>query len=221
MNDLLVVMAASCMHGTMALYCEQLTEAGIEWRIMDNRDNPNLNGGGNLGYRVKKFREWATMFQQYEKLIFSDAFDVTFYGTKEEVIEKIPADHILHAAEKNCYPDPSVAPRIGVPGPWRFANGGLVAGTPQTFAEWCFAAEVHPRYNPRVLDQQFLNECVAEQSLLCDIDHRTELFFCLFGGYEELSWENGIPINTLYDTRPKFLHCQWQVGRDRSLQETR
>ena len=214
MNDLIVLMGASEVHGTMTTYLRQLSEAEIEWRSVDVSDRPNQNGGGNLGYRVKIFRSLATQFAHYEKLIFSDAFDVTFYGSKEDVFKKIPKDYVLHAAEKNCYPDPSMAERITGRTPWRFANGGLAAGTPQAFLEWCEAVETHPHYNPEMLDQQFLNERVAEGSPLCRIDSETKLFYCLFGGYDELDFASGMPINTACCTFPNFCHANGKWTAD-------
>lgn len=218
-------MGASEVHGTMKEYLWQLEEAGIDTRIVDVSDRPNQNGGGNLGYRVKIFRQLAEQNSDYQFLVFSDAFDVTFYGTKAGVISKIPTDHILHAAEKNCYPDPQVAHRIVHRTPWCFVNGGIAAGTPQSFLEWCAEAEKHHLFRPEQLDQQFLNEMVAERSMLCVIDDRTELFYCLFGGYDELDFERGMPVNTLLGTRPNFCHAngKWTADemfarRERSLQ---
>lgn len=222
-NDLLVVMGATGMGGTMQTYIDQLTTAGIEHRVENCSDKPNLDGGGNLGYRVKKFRELANRYSDYERLVISDAFDVTFYGTKEDVLAKIPMDRLVHAGEKNCYPPEAIS--LPVPGvsPWRYANGGLVAGTPSCFLDWCAYTERHPQYNPECLDQYFLNLQISE-GVGCLPDDRTELFFCLYGGYDELDFENGLPVNTLYGTHPNFLHANggWETRsmeyrRQRSL----
>jgi hypothetical protein len=148
---------------------------------------------------------------------------VTFYGNKEEVIGKIPTDCILHGAEKNCYPDPSMADRIEKRTPWCFANGGLAAGTPENFLMWCRDAEKNLRYRREMLDQEFLNILLAEGSLL--IDDTTDLFYCLFCGYDELEFDRGHPVNTLCETRPNFIHAngKWPAyeawaKRERSLQ---
>jgi len=47
---------------------------------------------------------------------------------------------------------------------------------------------------------------VAEGSDLARIDSQTSLFFCLYGGYNELEFNQGIPINLLYETHPQFVH---------------
>jgi hypothetical protein len=206
-SDLLVIAGASAEHGTLPEYRRQLAAAGIDLHMADISDRPNMNGGGNLGFRVRVFERLARQFAHVPFLIFSDAFDVLFFGSMESVIARIPPTHLLHAAEKNCYPDLAMANRIADTGPWRFANGGLVAGTPQSFLAWCEAAPRHPAYNPEMLDQQFLNILVSEDSPLCVLDSRTELFMCLYGGYEELNFANGEPVNTLYGTWPSFIHC--------------
>lgn len=205
-SDLLVIMGATQEHGTMRLYMSQLAAAGIEYRVEDGSDKPNANSGGNLGYRVNKFRELANRYSDCERLVISDAFDVTFYGTKEDVISKIPMDKLLHAGEKNCYPPEACSLPIPDRGPHRYANGGLVAGTPENFLHWCCYTERHPLYNPECLDQYFLNLEVSEE-VGCIPDYRTELFFCLYGGYQELEFEKGIPVNTMYGTHPQFLHA--------------
>lgn len=214
MSEVIVIVGASEMHGTLPLYLKQLSEAGIDTHIHDCSDKPNINGGGNLEYRVRKFRDFALEFRDYQFMVISDAFDVTFYGTKADLIAKIPHGYLLHAAEKNCYPPECHKMPIPDAGPHRYANGGIVAGTPEAFLAWCKAAEQHPHYNPGALDQWFLNLLVAEGSPLGVIDSKTDLFYCLFGGYEELGFVNGLPQNDMYATRPQFLHANGKWTAD-------
>src|SRR5580658_1475801 len=101
-NQLIVVMGSSCVAGTMDLYLSQLLEAYIPYHIEPITDIPPL--GFNLGFKIEWLRKFAQRFSDYENIVFSDAWDVTFYGTKEDAISKIPTDHVLFAAEKNCYP---------------------------------------------------------------------------------------------------------------------
>lgn len=205
--SIIVITGASDLnHGTFPLYREQLSTAGIPLAVVDISDKPNLNGGGNLGYRVKKFREIASSFSHYERLVITDAFDMTFYGTKEDVISKIPMDRLIHAGEKNCYPPEACSLPIPARGPWSYANGGAVAGTPACFFDWCTYTERHPLYNPDCLDQYFLNLQISE-GVGCLPDHRTELFFCLYGGYNELNFEHEMPVNRFYGTQPNFIHA--------------
>lgn len=209
MKDVIVIFGATGMHGTLPLYLGQLQAAGIDVFMHDASDRPNQNGGGNLGYRVEVFRKYARLYREYEFIIFTDGFDMTFWGTKKSLLAKLDGRFLIHAAEKNCYPDPQVA--VSIPArlnsPWRFANGGWVAGTPVDFELWCEAAEKHRFYDPNFLDQRFLNLLLVEGKGLCEIDDTTQLCFCLFGGYDELQFVHGYPVNTMFDTYPLFLHA--------------
>jgi len=205
MNDLIVIMGATQVRGLMNMYLSQLKDAGIETHVLDCSDKPNLNGGGNLGYRVKIFRQLANQFRDYEKMVVSDAFDICFFGQKSDVLAKIPTDRLIHAAEKNCYPDESCFLPIPDNGPWRYANGGLVAGTPEHFDHWCTYTERHPLYDPTMLDQHMLNIQVSE-GVGCLPDYRTDLFYCAFGEQGELEFEKSVPVNRIYETHPAFVH---------------
>lgn len=207
MNDLLVISGATCEYGTLPLYRKQLADAGIEHYVEQLNPDDVGGSGGNLAYKVKMLRKWANQFSHYERLVFTDAFDVTFYGTKEELIKKVPIDYVLWAAEKNCYPELAIADRIAGDTPWRYANGGCLCGSPQSVLDWCSAAESHPIYAPAALDQWFYNQLLMQGDPLIHIDSHTELFFCLFLGYSELEFEKGKPINTLCGTSPLFLHA--------------
>ena len=204
MPDLLVVMGATKVRGTMNLYMRQLSDAGIE---VYARDISGLDAPFNLGMKIEYMRWAGSMFSHYEKLVLSDSFDVTFHVFRNSVLRKIPDDGVLWAAEKNCYPDKSIEDRIPNVGPRRFANGGLLCGTPRAIVEWANAAQSHPGYRADMLDQEFLNERLAESSPLCRIDSRAEIFCCLYGGYEELEFNNGIPRNRDTGTSPNFLHA--------------
>lgn len=207
MEELIVVMGCSAIRGTMPLYIRQLSAAGIPVHLEDVSDAANLNGGGTLQEKVNYLRRIANRFYKYRRIVVTDAFDVTFYGSREALIARIPNSGLLWGAEKNCYPDPSIARHIPARTPWRFANGGMVCGTPEAFIGWASAAETDRDFNGNMLDQQFLNICVARQSILCRIDDVTNLFFCLFGGYEELEFRSGFPLNTLCQTSPLFIHA--------------
>jgi hypothetical protein len=204
-DDLLVVMPASCIHGTMTLYLHQLRKAGIDFLIMPPLETANLGG------RIGRTKQVAKEFSQYRYLICSDAFDVVFFGSKAEVLGKMPDHGVMQAAEKNCWPEP-----LDIQGstPWRYVNGGLSTGTPRSFLSWCDAVERHPEYDPNLIDQTFFNRQLLESSPLCVLDSRTDVFFCLHKGYEELQFRAGHPVNTLCDTRPNFIHGngKWETG---------
>lgn len=219
MNDLLVITACTGETGTLSLYRRQLADANIDFYV----EPLEPFFATDFGATLTRFRNWSTKFAEYERLVFSDGFDVLFYGTREDVISKIPMDHVLMAAEKNCYPDSSIAQsiidRYPDRGPHCFANGGLLAGTPKAIYEWSDNLEKHPLYLPCLINQGFYNTLLAEGSDLCRLDYTTSLLYCLYPVYAELEFEKGLPVNTLYGTHPHFLHANGRCPVDEMLQK--
>ena len=214
-SDLLVVMGASCTAGSMPVYLKQLEDAKIDYYVKPLNPSDVGGSGGDLAYKVRTIREFANQFNYYERIVMTDAFDVTlFCDDRDRLIQRIPTDHVLWAAEKNCYPDPSIADKIPDRGLHRFANGGMLCGSPASLLDWCARAEVHPMYVCNGLDQYFYNLLLSANDPLMVIDHQTELFFCLFRGYPELEFEKGYPVNTTYGTRPSFIHANGHAGTE-------
>ncbi len=225
MKDLLVIVGCTRENGLLPLYRQQLTDAGIDLHVENFSNIPGIERGGELGWAVQQQRRLVEKFLDYEKLVITDAWDVVFYGTKEDVLKKIPEDKVLLGAERNCYPDPSLAGRMPGTTPWRYVNGGMSAGTPENYLRWFEKLERHPWFVPGCLNQAFYNELRAQGSELTPIDEQTELFYCFFLEVNELQWENGLPVNTVLGTRPNFLHFngKWEsashfANRERSLQ---
>lgn len=214
---MIVVTSASEIRGTMQTYVRQLSAAGIEVCLVHPSELACEYFHGSIGLKLRIFRKYAERFKDHDFIIFSDAFDVTFYGTRKDLLDRIPVSYVLQAAERNFHP-PDVGSAENVPGdgPWKFANGGLVAGTPSAFLVWADACERHPNYDPHMIDQGFMNKCLIE-GYECgwQIDSATNLFFCLYGGYEELAFERERPLNTLYGSRPLFVHANGSWNTDR------
>jgi hypothetical protein len=206
MKDLLVIMGASREAGTMKTYREQLTRAGIDshiWQVLD------WDESSYLGFQCRKFIELARQFIfEYRLLIFTDAWDVTFFGKKDDVIRKIPLDRVLWGAERNCFPDQSLAAKMPGDTAWKFVNGGMMAGTPENVIEFFTQVSAQPGYNPNLLNQGFFNTLKYNHSPLIHTDDRTKLFYCLYGEKNELRFDsNGNPQNSSFDTQPNFIHA--------------
>lgn len=206
MNDLVVITGCTSPQRLLPAYIESVQRAGIDMHVESGLVIDNMGAGGAFGWGIEFHRRMVRQFSHYQKIVITDAFDVLFYGTKEDALRKIPDDYVLLAGEKNCYPNPGL--REGYPGstPWRFVNGGMLAGSPQAILAWYDRIVALPEYRPTCLNQELYNNLVHAGADWFHIDERTELFFCLFGGYEELEFENGIPVNTLCGTKPNFIH---------------
>ena len=206
MKDLLVVLSCSGSSGLSETYRQQLTDAGIEFSFNIIGEIPNANSGGCLEYKLEMLRQYCRRFYDYERLIFSDVWDVLFYGRKEDVIRKIPLDRMIQGAERACYPEYHLGGLIRGVTPWRYANGGFQAGSPQAILEWCDRAQESSYYAPEEIDQRFLNRLLAYTPEMVALDSKTQLVYCLAGEAGELEFVRGMPRNTLCDTWPNFLH---------------
>jgi hypothetical protein len=205
----------------MQLNLTQQEAAGIECVVHPLTDIPTAGGiPWKREYYIKRHSEIACRYADYERLVITNAWDVTFYGTPEDVIRKVPMDRVLVGAGRESWPDCSI--RDITPGitPWKFSNGGLTAGAPTNILAFADALEDHPKYEAGMWDQGMLNITLADRTAPFQLDCRTELFFCLFDGYPELDFERGLPVNTLCGTRPNFIHANgnWPI---QELQEKR
>ena len=205
-KDLLVTMYCTNPKHLFDQYMQQLKTAGIDIYVERVTSFPNENSGGTAAWKVESFRRRALMFRDYEKIVYTCAWDMLFYGTKAEVMAKIPDDGVILGAERNCYPDADLAPKFKGDTPWRFVNGGPMAGSPQAILDWLDAFEHHPLYRPQEIDQRILNWMRAEDSPLTPLDDCTELFYCLAAEQGDLDFERGLPVNKLCGTHPNFLH---------------
>ncbi len=221
MNELIVITGSSLppsdpRTGTLKLYLEQLSMAGIQTHLVSHTDVPKSEGGapGTLEFFIKSIRQVAHQFSDYKRLVITDGWDVVFFGTKGDVIRKIPMDKCLIGAAKECYPwELAKRNKTSEDTDRMYANGGLLAGTPESILKLVDAMANHPKYRPRLENQGMMNIMLKEKADAFYCDHRTELFFTLYDGYPELEFENGIPINTMYGTRPQLLHANghWQT----------
>jgi hypothetical protein len=214
MKDVLVSMAVSRVEGMLTENLRRLSAGGITVNL------EAIEGQSfTISNKLRHIQRLAKKFADYQFLLLSDGWDVLFYGTKEELLKRIPTDRVMWAAEKNCWPDPDLEDKVPQCGPWRFVNGGLLAGTPSAYLSMCNLIEAHPLYNPDYVDQGFMNYLLAEGADFFSIDARTNLFFCLFKGYEELAFKKGRPFNTLHETWPLFVHANGHWPTDELFQK--
>lgn len=203
MRDLVrVVSACSMRAGLVQIYEKQLFDAGIGFYLSEEKLK-------YLGDLVDFWKKSLDMHGDAETVVFTDAWDVLFYGTAQEVHDKIPEDKVLLAAERNCWPDSYLADEIAGSTPWRYPNGGFSAGRPEAFSKWIEAVENHPAYHRNFINQQwYLHRCV-DKSIEMTLDTKTELVYCMFMDSGEMQFDTR-PYNTITGTRPNFVHFNGQ-----------
>lgn len=214
MNDLIVVAGCTHREGFVNEYEQQLKLAGIELYLAPLQNLPAGANSITMERRIEYIRSMATRFRDYAKIIMTDAWDVLFYGDKEEVIAKIP-DTLIVSAERNCYPEPHLVPRFESASPWKYANNGMLAGSPEYILNWLGWAEQMPDLG--ILDQAWFNRRIAEDSACVVLDEKTDLFYVVSSTQEDgsLQMRHGIPYNSRFNTYPNFFHFSGKCPDDR------
>lgn len=205
MNDVIVVTGATHRDGMLDEYEQQLANAGIDFHIEPFGPLPNGANSVTIRARVNLLREAAQRFHDYSRMVVTDAWDVLFYGTKDALLARIP-DTLVISAERNCYPEPHLAPLFTSTSPWRFVNAGLYAGTPQYIFDWCQRVEEKGEHT--ILDQAWLNRRKSEGSDLVPLDENTDLFYTVSSTQEDgsLMMHDGRPWNAHTGSHPLFFH---------------
>lgn len=204
MNDLIVVAGCTHREGFVNEYEQQLALAGIDFHL---EPLASLSGGANsitMRWRIDFLRKMAHKFSDYKKIIATDAWDVLFYGEKEEVMNKIP-DTLMLSAERNCYPEPGYAPHFTSSSPWKYANS-MIASSPAYLIDWLEWAQQMPDID--ILDQAWFNRRAAENQTTISLDETTDLFYVVSSTQEDgsLQIKHGLPWNRRYNTYPNFFH---------------
>src|SRR6185369_11459352 len=94
--------------GLLPQYRTQVEQAGIDFEV--HRIPTPTNQVGNLGEYLAGLRKYAS--NGYDKMVFTDAWDVLFFGSENEVLDKIPDYGVLLGAERNCWPDEYLNPHF-------------------------------------------------------------------------------------------------------------
>ena len=208
MSDLLrVVSECTRRAGLLPLYEKQLAAAGIPLMLNVTGQNRQQNEMWSMEASLSLWRRVAEKHGDCKYLVLTDAWDVLFYGTCDEVVSKIPDKGILLAAERNCFPDAYLANEFPGETPWRYVNGGISAGRPEEYMRWCDAIERDPSYLSGMMNQQWLNHCRLRNSeITSKLDDKTELVYCMCLESGEMQPANGRPVNALTGTTPNFIH---------------
>lgn len=213
MNDVIVVAGATHREGFIDEYEKSLNDAGVDFYL--HQLEPLALGANSITMwkRINYFRAMAEKFYNYKTIFITDAWDVLFFGTKQELIDKAP-ELFLVSAERNCYPEAHLSSIIQGETPWRYSNNGMIAADPHYLFNWCYAAEEIGDLD--ILDQAWFNRRRAEDSILTPLDTTTELFYVVSAWLEDgaLQIKNGRPWNSRCDTYPNFLHFSGKCPSD-------
>lgn len=211
--------------GRQELLQGQLAARGIA-AIFGCGPGVELGHGKSWKPKLEWYRdELKSSCRPSEWVVLTDAWDVVFQGSKNDLFEHlaahIPPDTVLISGEKNCWPD--VGEQVNYPmgpTPWMFVNSGGIAGRAQDLHKalsWGldFLMPYYLEDDQRFWTIMFLLQCTGRASATVPriaIDYNCEIFqtmFLLMGG-ELLIREEGKLVNNRTTTMPFFLH--WNGG---------
>lgn len=204
-TSVIVVAGATHREGFIDEYEAQLAAASIPFHLEQLDPLPSGANSISMQRRIDFFRGIASKFSNYDVIYITDAWDVLFFGTKQELIDKAP-ETFLCSAERNCYPEADLADKIHGDTPWKYCNNGMIAAAPSYLLAWCDQAASTPDLNH--LDQGWFNRRRAEGSHLTPLDETTNLFYVMSAWLEDgaLQVKDGRPWNSTCDTFPNFIH---------------
>lgn len=209
MNDVIVVTGCTERKGLIDTYQSQLSRVGVD-HVFESL--PYATSSFNMEKRISYWRSIATRFINYRMVIITDAWDVLFFGDKQDLLAK--SQTVLISAERNCFPGPEfgyedLTDVIKGTTPWRYSNPGMVAANPRYLLEWLRKAE--RTKDLAISDQAWCNRRLVDGMCPIPLDEFTNLFYVISysdGRLEDgvLQAKNGRPWNSKCDTYPNFFH---------------
>jgi len=204
MKDVIVVSAITERRHMIDEYEDQLAAAGIDFHLEPIKLD---NGIASITarWRFGFIRAMCERFKSYRRIIFTDAWDVLFFGTKEDLLGKI-SPFPLVSAERNCWPEENLVDRIPDNGPWRYVNAGMFCGKPSVILGWIEDALRTPDLD--MMDQAWFNRRLANRDFAIIPDYRTSIFYTVSYDREDGSLHKRLrgPCNYAYGTYPQFFH---------------
>ena len=204
MSDLIVVSAITERRHMIDEYEDQLAAAGIDFHL-ENIVLPNGIASITARWRLMFLHRMCERFMGYDRIVFTDGWDVLFYGNKADVMAKIPARPMV-SAERNCWPEPYLAGKIPATSPWPYVNAGMLSGSPDLILEWISGAEKTDDLG--MMDQAWFNRRLAAGDYPVNLDFNTSLFYTVSYDREDASLrlKGGELWNAFYGSYPQFFH---------------
>lgn len=205
LKDVIVIAGYTYRNGLLVAYEKQLADAEIEFCF---EMMPNATSNFDMEKRIAYWRELALRFSDYEQIVVTDAWDVLFFGTKEDLLSKPKT--MMISAERHCFPGPQWGEEdftdvIKGPTKWRYSNPGMLVANPSALLEWL---DVAAKSENCWSDQAWFNRRLADGTVPVSLDATTELFYVVSSVAEDeaLQLKDGRFWNSTCDTYPNFFH---------------
>lgn len=172
------------------------------------------NAKGNFGVKLREVYDFVIKndVQDEDIVLFTDAYDVIYTGTRDVVIErfvgmKIP---IVFGCETECNPDPDQREKyVHRDVKFPYLNSGMFIGRAWAIRK-CMKEYV---YDDDHDDQRFWTQKFFEYPEMISLDYDNALFLNTYGiDIEDISW-NRLESNYM-GRNPQFIHVNGPDKRD-------
>ena len=195
---------------------KKIKKNGEHIKVLGEEENRYIGwkASGNFGVKLKEVYHFLPddKINEMEIVLFTDAYDVVYYGMFDEIIEKYQEMNIpiLFGCETECNPNPDLATRYQERHhEFSYLNSGLFIGRVKELRECMKGYE----YNDKHDDQLFWTYQFLENPDKIKLDYENRLFLNTHGIDEQtLVYEN----NRVYykSKEPAFVHVN---GMNKSL----
>jgi hypothetical protein len=209
-KDVMVVTSCTGEAGLAHAYDLQLKGAGIDHCF---ETVPFATSSFFMEARLQYWHDLAVRFQEYKMIVITDAWDVLFFGTKDDLLDKLQHS-VLMSSEQNCFPGPEfgyeeLTDKIDGPTAWKYANPGMVAADPVQLIQW--VTKARKTVDLEQSDQAWCNRRLYDSQVPILLDYNTSLFYVISyndGRLEDgsLQIKDGRLWNATCDTYPNFFH---------------
>jgi hypothetical protein len=207
-NELIVISPITRRQGFIDEYEDQLAAAEIEFYpcpIMLDDGIASITAR----WKINFIRSMCQRFQKYSRLVFTDGWDVLFYGSKQDLVDKLPSG-VLVSAERNCWPERDLTESLKTTSRWSYCNPGMLSGSPERLMAWTTQALRMPDLD--IMEQAWFNRRADKGDIEIIRDLTTAIFYTVSRDLEDGSLEHncGLPwgsvCNAKYGTYPHFFH---------------
>lgn len=155
--------------------------------------------------------DWELAFASQhskEPLVFVDAWDFIFQGTRDGLEEVVTAQPLLFHSEKACWPHPEKAARYPkTNSPWKYVNGTGPAGSGEAIADALTDGfKRFPLDGPEDNDQRFWTDVYLSGAGKLDTEVRLSLSLVQLD-ITEVCFETERVRNAYHNVYPQFIHA--------------
>jgi len=201
---------ATLPHPVLEKLKEQVASNNETIEVLGQEENRQIGWENQQRFGVK-LREVSNYLKRdtlcpNDLVLFTDAYDVAYFGTHEEIIERYKTFNspIVFGCEKECHPDPNRATQYKSTNmEFPYLNSGLFIGTVKALRQ---CIETY-QYDDKHDDQRYWTDQLFIHPELIALDHYNKIFLNTSGFKENLFlFDIDTSIAYYKSANPMFVH---------------